>query len=80
MRGLWTVAFAGLAFGAVSTLGGTVSGDGFGRLAVGYGLLVALASLYMLVGLAIRDRAGRRTRRPAPKTLRPTDLAGRRVF
>lgn len=80
MRGLWTVAFAGLAFGAVSALGGSAGGGDLGRLIVGYGAVVILASLYMIAGLAIRDRAWRRLRRTSPKSLRPTDLAGRRVF
>ena len=80
MRGLWTIGFAALAFGAVSMFGGTTAGGGIGSLVVGYGLLVVLASLYMLAGLAIRDRVWRRLQRPAVESVQPVDLAGRRVF
>lgn len=80
MRGLWSVAVAGLAFGAVSVFGGSAAGGGIGSLVVGYGMLVVLASLYMLAGLAIRDRVWRRLHRPALERVQPTDLAGRRVF
>jgi len=80
MRGLWTVGFAGLAFGVVSMFGGTAAGSGIGNLVVGYGVLVVLASLYMLAGLAIRDRVWHRMRRPAVEQVQPVDLAGRRVF
>jgi hypothetical protein len=80
MRGLWTVAFAGLAFGAVSMFGGSAAGGGLGRLVLGYGLLVLLASIYLAAGLAIRDRIWRRLHRPAVDRVRPVDLAGRRIF
>lgn len=80
MRGLWTIAFAGLAFGAVSMFGGSAAGGGLGSLVLGYGMLVVLASLYLAAGLAIRDRVWRRLHRPAAERIRPVDLAGRRVF
>jgi hypothetical protein len=80
MRGLWTIGFAALAFGAVSMFGGATAGNGIGGLVVGYGMLVVLASLYMLAGLAIRDRIWRRMQQPTVDTVQPVDLAGRRVF
>jgi 4-hydroxybenzoate polyprenyltransferase len=80
MRGLWAVGVGGLAFGTVAVLGGSAAGGSFGSLVLGYGMLVALASLYMLAGLAIRDRVWRRMRRPAVERIQPVDLAGRRVF
>lgn len=80
MRGFWIIGFAGLTLGVVSMFGGTAAGNGIGNLVAGYGMLVVLASLYMLAGLAIRDRAWRRMRRPAVERVQPVDLAGRRVF
>lgn len=81
-RVLWSIALAGVGFGSLAMVGGTAIGDGVGALAVGYGVLVVLAALYMIVGLAIRDRVGRRAVRqrssePAPLVDR---LAGHRVF
>jgi len=80
MNGLWVTGFAGLTLGVVSMFGGTAAGGGIGNLVAGYGILVVLASLYMLAGLAIRDRVWRRMRRPAVEQVHPVDLAGRRVF
>ena len=62
-------------------IGSTAIGSELGPLLAGYGLLVALTALYLIAGLAIRERAaGRRlaaSRMDSPKTDR---LAGRRVF
>lgn len=75
----WSMAVAGLGIGSLAMAGGTVIGGALGPLAAGYGLLVVLASLYMLSGLAVRDRVWRRLRRPS--SLPGADrLAGRRVF
>lgn len=81
-RVLWSIALAGVGFGSLAMVGGTAVGEGVGALAVGYGVLVVLAALYMIVGLAVRDRIGHRSsahRRPetAPAIDR---LAGHRVF
>lgn len=77
---LWSAAIAGLALGSVSMVGGTALGGELGPLATGYGLLVALAALYLVVGLAIRERVWRRP--AATRAQRPASdrLAGRRVF
>lgn len=77
---LWSVAIAGLAFGSLALVGGTAIGGELGPLAVGYGFLVALSALYMVVGLVIRDRAWRREVRPVPSRVQADRLAGRRVF
>jgi hypothetical protein len=81
-RIMWSTALAGLAFGCLSMVGGTAIGDGVGALAAGYGVLVVLAALYMIVGLAIRDRIGRRSpTHRAPEAAPSIDrLAGHRVF
>jgi hypothetical protein len=79
-RSLWSVAVAGLALGSLAMVGGTAIGGQVGPLAAGYGLLVALAALYMVAGLAIRERVWHRlstTRIDQPHSDR---LAGRRVF
>lgn len=82
-RTLWSMAFAGVGFGCLAMVGGTAIGDGgVGALAVGYGLLVVLSALYLLAGLAIRDRvAHRASTAAAPEGTASIDrLAGHRVF
>lgn len=78
-QSLWPVAFGGLGLGGLTMLGGTVLGGNLGSVAAGYGFLIALAALYMVAGLAVRERAWRRFSRPLP-TANPDRLAGRRVF
>jgi len=78
-RSLWSLAFVVLAFGALAMVGSTaIVGQSapFGL----YGTLLTLCGLYLLAGLAIRERATKRLRgHDAPAT--PVDrLAGRRVF
>jgi hypothetical protein len=79
---MWSIALAGLGFGSLTMVGGTAIGDSVGALAVGYGVLVVLAALYMIVGLAIRDRIGRRAsaQRASEATPSIDRLAGHRVF
>ena len=81
-RVLWSIALAGLGFGSLAMVGGTAVGDGVGALAIGYGVLVVLAALYMIVGLAIRDRIGRRTQAQGATGATPSidRLVGHRVF
>lgn len=81
-RVMWSIALAGVGFGSLAMVGGTAIGDGVGALAIGYGVLVVLAALYMIVGLAIRDRMDRRTSAPrAGDAATAIDrLAGHRVF
>jgi hypothetical protein len=78
---MWSMAIVGLALGSLAMVGGTAIGGELGPLAVGYGLLVALAALYLVAGLAIRERVWERLSRPAPGAMPMVDrLAGRRVF
>ena len=77
---LWSVALAGIGFGSLAMVGGTAIGGEIGPLAVGYGLLVVVAALYMVAGLAIRQRVWRHMSRPAPAASPVDRLAGRRVF
>jgi hypothetical protein len=81
-RVLWSVALAGVGFGSLAMVGGTAIGDGVGALAAGYGVLLVLAALYLIVGLAIRDRMVRRSAaQRAPEAAHSIDrLAGHRVF
>jgi hypothetical protein len=79
-QSLWSVALAGLGFGSLSMVGGTAIGGEVAPLAVGYGLLVVLAALYLVAGLAIRERVWRRIRRPQAPSPAVDRLAGRRVF
>lgn len=78
---IWSGAIVGVALGSLAMVGGTVIGGDAGPLAVAYGLLVALAGLYLVAGLAIRERARQRLRGSERSPLPPIDrLAGRRVF
>lgn len=79
-RPLWSLAIAGLALGSLGMVGGAAIGGELGPLAVGYSLLIALTALYLVAGLAIRERAWRRLARPMPATPSADRLAGRRVF
>ena len=78
---MWSMAIVGLALGSLAMVGGTAIGGELGPLAVGYGLLVAMAGLYLVAGLAIRERAWERLSRPGAASMPAVDrLAGRRVF
>ncbi len=79
-RTLWSLAIAGLGLGSLTMVGGTAVGGELGPLAVGYGLLVALAALYLVAGLAIRERVWRRMPRPSVGRPVADRMAGRRVF
>lgn len=74
------MAIAGLGLGSLGMLGGTAIGGDLGPLVVGYGLLVALAALYLVAGLAVRDRVWRRISAPTINRPHADRLAGRRVF
>lgn len=77
---LWSMAIAGLGLGSLAMVGGTAIGGDVGPLAVGYGLLVVLSALYLVAGLAVRERIWRRLRAPAMGRPSADHLAGRRVF
>ena len=77
---LWSFAIAGLGIGSLAMVGGTAIGGEIGPLAVGYGLLVALAALYLVAGLAIRERVWRRFSAASLGRPKADNLAGRRVF
>jgi len=79
-QSLWSMAIAGLGLGSLALVGGTAIGGELGPLAAGYGLLVALSAIYLVAGLAIRERAWQRLSRPMPNSAQPDRLAGRRVF
>jgi len=77
---LWSFAIAWLGLGSLAMVGGTAIGGEIGPLAVGYGLLVALAALYLVAGLAIRERVWRRLSVASMGRPKADRLAGRRVF
>ncbi len=77
---LWSIAVGGLGLGSLSMVGGTAVGGELGPLAIGYGLLVALSAVYLVTGLAIRERVWQRLSRPVASPAHPDRLAGRRVF
>ena len=77
---LWSIAVAGLALGNLAMLGGTAIGGEVGPVAAGYGLLLALGALYLVAGLAIRERAWHRLSRPTGARPVADRLAARRIF
>ncbi len=77
---LWSLAITGLGLGSLAMVGGTAIGGELGPLAIGYGLLVALAALYLVAGLAIRERVWQRVSAPSIGRPHADHLAGRRVF
>lgn len=78
-QSLWSLAILGLVLGSLGMVGGTVVGGQIGPMVIGYGLLVALTALYLVAGLAIRERVWRRLSPPL-KGPQADRLAGRRVF
>jgi len=77
---LWSFAIVGLGLGSLAMVGGTAIGGALGPLAVGYGLVVVLAALYLVAGLAIRERIWRRLSAKANGRPKADRLVGRRVF
>ena len=77
---LFSFGLAGLALGSLAMIGSTAIGSELGPLLAGYGLLVALSALYLVAGLAIRDRAGRKLATSGLERPKTDRLAGRRVF
>ena len=78
-RSPWSISVIGLALGSLAVVGGTVVGGDVGPLAAGYGLLVSLAAVYALTGLAIRERVWQRLSRPRIEA-RAETVASHRVF
>lgn len=77
---MWSIAMVGLALGSLGMVGGTVVGGELGPMAVGYGLLIALAAVYLVAGLVIRERVGHQLSGREDAAARVDRLAGRRVF
>ena len=77
---LFSFGLAGLALGSIAMVGSNAVGAELGPLMAGYGLLVALCALYLIVGLAIRERAWRKLATSSLKRPTTDRLAGRRVF
>jgi 4-hydroxybenzoate polyprenyltransferase len=78
-QSLWSLGVLGLVIGTLGMVGGTAVGGTIGPLAAAYGLLLTTAALWLVAGLAIRERVAKRR----AATLRLPDatrLAGRRVF
>lgn len=79
-RIMWHLAGGGLGLGVAAFAAGWLV-DGFaGRLAVGYGVLIIAAGLWLLAGLLVLERRRPRTRRSTRPGGRATRLAGPRVF
>jgi len=57
---LWGFGWAGLVVGSLLAVLGFVDGGEVARMAVGYGLLMAGAAVYLLGGLGVRRALARR--------------------
>jgi predicted membrane protein len=79
-QSLWALAIVGLGFGTLSMVGGTAIGGELGPLAIGYGLLISLAGLYLVAGLSIRERVWQRLTRPQARMPHTDRLGSQRVF
>lgn len=78
-RSWWSLAAVVLAFGALAIVGSSAIGAQPVPLGVS-GVILTLGALYLLAGLAIRNRAWKRLRPPDPSIAPVERLAGRRVF
>jgi hypothetical protein len=79
-QSLWSIAIGALGLGSLTMVGGTVIGGELGPMVAGYGVLVVVAALYMVLGIAIRERVWRRLARPLAQRPTADRLAGRRIF
>lgn len=78
-RSSWSLVVAGLAIGSLGIVGGTTIDGPLGSLSAGYGVLLGLAVLYALSGIALRDRPWRRLRNDREGS-RVETVASHRVF
>ncbi len=81
MKGsLWSLAVAVLVLGGLAMVGGTAVGGQAGAIGAAYGMLFALCALYMVAGLALRDRVRRRSRSTDTTAAETRQLGGLRIF
>jgi drug/metabolite transporter (DMT)-like permease len=59
---LWSAGWAGLAIGGVLVVIGISQPGELGSVVAGYGWMLAGSAVYLLAGLTIRQRLGRRMR------------------
>lgn len=64
---LWGAGWAGILVGALLVAIGTSAPTDLGSLTGGYGLMLVGSAVYLLAGLKVRERLGRRT-----AAMRPT--------
>jgi hypothetical protein len=69
---LWGFGLAGMATGICLTAVGAVGAGDIAGLAGGYGVLVIGSAAYLMAGLKLRERLGRRT--PAAATNTPISV------
>ena len=61
-------------------VGGTAIGGQAGPLTAVYGVLLTLGALYLVAGLALRDRSGRQSSSTGATTTETRHLGGLRIF
>lgn len=71
----WGFGLAGLATGVVLTAVGVLGADEIAGMASGYGIMVIGAAAYLLAGLKLRERLGRRAPSVANASSRSTSAA-----
>lgn len=78
-RSLWSLALVILALGGLGMVGGTAIGGAAGPLTAMSGVLMTLCALYLIAGLALRDRIRRHTTAAAPP-VETSQFGGVRIF
>jgi hypothetical protein len=79
-RSLWSLALVILALGGLAMVGGTAIGGPAGPLAAMSGVLMTLCALYLIAGLALRDRVRRHSTPATPPAAESSQLGGVRIF
>lgn len=76
----WPLGIGALAVSGLVAVGGTTVGGDIGLDTAASGVLALVASLYVIAGLAIRQRVWRRLAAPVRTGTQASRVAGRRVF
>jgi hypothetical protein len=79
-RSLWSLALVILALGGLAMVGGTAIGGPAGPLTAMSGVLMTLCALYLIAGLALRDRVRSHTTAATPPAAGTSQLGGVRIF
>jgi len=76
-RATWGFGLAGLAIGIVLTAIGVFGADEIASMAAGYGLMVIGSAVFLLAGLTVRERIGRRAPAIAARSRSTASISAR---